>query len=261
MNLLLLDPRRPGEAALAGGALTGRVEIVGERARHMASVKQVEAGASVRVGVLFGPRGFARVAVVEAARVVLEVQLDPTDLAPFPWFDLVLGLPRPKQLVRVLHHAVSLGVRRVDLVNTWRVEKSYLATPKLRPEALAAVCSEALEQVEATIPPQIAIHRAFKPFLEDHLAPRLLEGNAREGALLASPAASRAVWELEPPAPAASLTLAIGPERGFTSYETTRLEEAGFTGFHFGERILRVETAVPAIVGYFSALGPRASMK
>ena len=42
--------------------------------------------------------------------------------------------------------------------------------------------------------------------------------------------------------------LAIGPEGGFIPYEVEKLEEAGFDRIHLGSRILRVETAVTAIV-------------
>jgi RsmE family RNA methyltransferase len=45
------------------------------------------------------------------------------------------------------------------------------------------------------------------------------------------------------------LTLAIGPEGGFISYEVEKLAEAGFEPVHLGVRILRVETAVAVLIG------------
>jgi RsmE family RNA methyltransferase len=45
------------------------------------------------------------------------------------------------------------------------------------------------------------------------------------------------------------VTLAIGPEGGFIPYEIDMLKAAGFEDVSFGERILRVEHAVAALVG------------
>ena len=42
--------------------------------------------------------------------------------------------------------------------------------------------------------------------------------------------------------------LAIGPEGGFVDYEVEKFLELGFEGIHLGERILRVETAVTALL-------------
>jgi RsmE family RNA methyltransferase len=44
------------------------------------------------------------------------------------------------------------------------------------------------------------------------------------------------------------VTLAIGPEGGFIEYEVTKLIETGFTPVHLGPRILKVETAVTALL-------------
>ncbi|MNU08090.1 16S ribosomal RNA methyltransferase RsmE [compost metagenome] len=44
------------------------------------------------------------------------------------------------------------------------------------------------------------------------------------------------------------ITLAIGPEGGWIPYEVEKLHEAGLTPVQLGERILRVETAVTALL-------------
>ena len=54
------------------------------------------------------------------------------------------------------------------------------------------------------------------------------------------PACPRAVSE--------AVTLAIGPEGGWIPYEVDKLQEAGLAPVQLGERILRVETAVTALL-------------
>ena len=44
-------------------------------------------------------------------------------------------------------------------------------------------------------------------------------------------------------------TYPLGPEGGFVPYEIERFQACGFSPVSLGERILRVDTALPALVG------------
>jgi RsmE family RNA methyltransferase len=44
------------------------------------------------------------------------------------------------------------------------------------------------------------------------------------------------------------VTLAIGPEGGYLPYEIEKLTDCGFKTVQMGERILSIETAVPALL-------------
>jgi RsmE family RNA methyltransferase len=260
VNLLLLEP---GELAPDGTA-----RLAGRRARHVHAVLRVAAGDSIRAGVVGGRMGEAEVLALSADEVVLAPRLDLDPPPPAP-VALLLALPRPKILRRALQAAASMGVKRIVLAGSWRVEKSYFGSPLLAPERLRQELLLGLEQGRDTILPEVQVRRLFKPLVEDELD-ALLPAPAR---LLAHPVDAPPLEAIAPPfdrlrasgasgtvegrgasgaaegAGARAATLAIGPEGGFTAYEAGLLQERGFRPFTLGARILRVDAAVPYAVG------------
>ncbi len=239
VNLILLDPDEI--------APDGTARLTGRRAAHVAEVLRAVAGERLRLGVLGGRLGTGDVLAALPDEVVLRVALD-RDPPPRARVDLLLALPRPKILRRVLHTAASMGIGRVALVGSYRVEKSYFTSPLLAPEALARELRLGLEQGRDTIAPRVDLFRFFKPFVEDALDD--LFGHAQR--LLADPGASATLAALSPGADRA--VVAIGPEGGWTRYEAEELTRRGFRPFSFGPRVLRVEAAVPFAVGQIELL-------
>ena len=233
VNLVLLEPRE-----LASGP---RVALDGRRALHIASVLKPEIGETIGVGEVGGRLGRAVVHALSSDRVELEVALDAEPPAPLP-VELVLALPRPKILRKVLQAIASMGIKRAVLLGSYRVEKSYWQTPFLEPEALRDELLLGLEQGRDTALPEIRLARFFKPFVEDELDATFPEG-AR---LLPHP---KTETTLALPTGARRCVLAIGPEGGWTDYEARTLEERGFAPFTLGPRILRVDVAVPYLTG------------
>jgi RsmE family RNA methyltransferase len=194
------------------------------------------------VGLLGGPVGDAEVVSATADEVVLRPALGGAPPPPSP-VSLVLALPRPKILRKVLQAAAAMGVKRLVLLGSWKVEKAYWGSPLLAPEALREELLLGLEQGRDTVVPEVMLRRFFKPFVEDELD-ALLPG-AR---LLLDLAATRPLHALAPPA-AGGVTLAIGPEGGWTPYEAGELAKRGFEPVSLGPRPLRVDQAVPFAVG------------
>jgi len=209
------------------------VRLTGRRLAHVTSVHRAAVGDSLAVGVAGGRAGTGVVTSLDPLE--LRVTLDRDPPPPLP-LTLILALPRPKVLNRVIAGATSLGVKRIHLINSWRVEKSYWKSPRLSPENLLLQSVLGLEQARDTLLPTIELHRLFRPFVESFTPSGL--------ALVAHPPASREC----PRAIDAEVTLAIGPEGGFIAQEVESLERAGFTPVSLGPRILRVETAVAALV-------------
>lgn len=232
MNLILLFPDDfTGE---------GAARLTGRRRDHVLRVHRASVGDELVVGVLGGRVGRGVVRRLEDDAVELAVVLDSPPPPPLD-ITLLLALPRPKVMNRVVAAVASLGIKRLFLLNSWRVDKSYWKSPRLAPENLRLQSILGLEQARDTVLPEIELRRLFRPFVEDEL-PAIAEGTV---ALVAHPyAAEDCPREVEGP-----VTLAIGPEGGFIDQEVASLERAQFRPVRLGPRILRVETAVAALAG------------
>lgn len=231
MNLLLLEE--------ADFIAADRVILHDRRLTHMQEVHRAAVGDSLRVGRIGGLMGSAELLRLEPGEAELQVSLDQPPPAKLP-LSLVLALPRPKMLRRVLQTVAAMGVPRLVLVNSYRVEKSFWQTPFLEPEAIREQLILGLEQARDSVLPEVVIEKRFKPFVEDRL-PALVEGTlGLVGHPGQYPACPRGLDE--------PVTLAIGPEGGWIPYEIDLLGKSGLQPVQLGERILRVETAVTALL-------------
>lgn len=231
MNLLLLE-----DADFVGA---DRVILRDRRLTHLQEVHRAESGDSLRVGRVGGLMGKAQILRLESHEAELQISLDQPPPAKLP-LTLLLALPRPKMLRRVLQTVASMGVPRLILLNSYRVEKSFWQTPFLEPAAIREQLILGLEQARDTVLPEVRIEKRFKPFVEDHLAQISAGTQGLVGHPGNYPACPRAVD--------GPVTLAIGPEGGWIPYEVDKLAEAGLQPVQLGERILRVETAVTALL-------------
>ena len=243
MNLLLLTPGELGADSL--------VTLRDRRLVHAREVLRVNAGDSVRVGVRGGRLGTGTVLEQTPDAITLRVTL--TDEPPArPGIDLVLAIPRPKALKRVIPAIASLGVDRVVLINAARVEKSYFDAKVLTPEAIDALIDLGLEQARDTVPPRIELRERFKPFIEDELgawapadALRFVPHPTAVEVASAMPTDRR-------------LVIAIGPDGGWVPFEVDLLARHGFAPISLGDRVLRGEVAVPAVI---AALRPALTLR
>jgi RsmE family RNA methyltransferase len=231
VNLLLLEE--------ADFISADRVVLRDRRLKHMQEVHRSEVGDSLRVGRVGGLLGSAELLRLEPREAELSVAFEREPPAKLP-LTLVLALPRPKMLRRVFQTVATMGVQKVILVNSYRVEKSFWQTPFLEPAAIREQLILGLEQARDSVLPEIVIEKRFKPFVEDRL-PAIVDGTlGLVGHPGDFPACPRAVEQ--------SVTLAIGPEGGWIPYEVELLRASGLNPVQLGERILRVETAVTALL-------------
>jgi RsmE family RNA methyltransferase len=232
MNLLIFT----AEECDGQGCLT----LDGRRLKHLIDTLRLQPGDHLRVGELDGDIGSAEVLRIDPHSATLRVRLERPAPAALP-LSVVLALPRPKMLRRILRTLAETGVKDIHLINSYRVEKSYWQSPLLAASALREALLSGLEQGMDTIMPTLQLQRRFRPFAED-LLPELCAG--RE-ALLADPGADQGY----PSTPSRPALLIIGPEGGFIPFENELMRQAGAQAVRLGERVLRVETALQCALG------------
>lgn len=236
MNRILLEP---GEIDGDGIA-----RLSDERARHIISVLKPARGNQLQVGIINGPAGKGTVKRLTNNAVYLECSLD--ERPPLTeQLDLLLALPRPKVLRRLLPQIAALGVRRIFLTNAWRVEKNYFGTHVLEAEVLRKLLIEGIQQAGTTLLPEVSVHRHLRKLVEDDM-PQLLPASTER--LLAHPAAKDRLVRRPLSGSNERVVLAVGPEGGWIDPELVLFAKCGFRAVGLGTRILRSDTACIAML-------------
>ena len=230
MNLILLRQQDHWPSASV-------VELADQRAEHIRTVLRASCGDRLRVGLLGGHQGVALIEAIDSRHVRLKVSLDEAP-PPRHRFDLVLALPRPKMLRRILRTVAEFGVSHLHLINSARVEKSFWQTPLLKPAHVAEALHAGMERARDTVAPQVHLHQRFRPFVEDELS-ALCAGRPCWITDQGSPLALAS-------APGGPAVVMVGPEGGFVPFEIELACAVVAQRVHLGERTLSVDTALTA---------------
>jgi len=235
LNLILLSKED------LAGFRRKRTVIAGRRYKHIREFLKPVVGSELCVGLISGKIGLGRVVAIDDRSVEMEVSLykDPPESVQGT---LILAMPRPIVFNRLLGHITALGIKKIILIHSERVEKSYWKSPVLKEENIKAQLVLGLEQAKDTIMPEVLCRMRFKPFVEDEL-PGIIKGTS---AFVAHP---EGALSLLPSCVKGAFTLVIGPEGGFLPDEVSAFERSGCKRVNLGSRILRVETAVIAALG------------
>lgn len=151
---------------------------------------------------------------------------------------LVLAMPRPQMLKRIMQTVACLGVQEIHLIHTSRVEKGFWQSPSATDDAIRHQLILGLEQGMATQLPKVEKHLNFRSFINDALD-LIAKDSLR---LIAHPTEHNLT---QANSISEETCLAIGPEGGFLIQEVQSFNELGFTCVGLGKRILKVETAIP----------------
>ena len=199
-------------------------------------------GDTFDAGLIDGPRGKAMIAAIDATGMRLDFAWgeEPPLLAPIT---LVLGLPRPQTARKVLEEATALGVAAMQFVTTERGEPNYARSRLWTTDEWRRHLVEGAAQAFSTRLPLVSSGHSLRaavaglPAGGTRLALDNYEGAGR---------LSEAVV-------VAPVTLALGPERGWSREERELLRANGFELAHLGERVLRVETACVSAIAVVKA--------
>lgn len=219
----------------------------GRRARHIIKVLRARVGDSLKTGLVNGPCFPATIINIDPGQVTMALGgPEPPPAETAGCRDLILALPRPIMLKRILSQIATLGVERLFIIRSKRVEKSFFSASLLCPEKIDQRLRQGLEQGGHTRLPQVQIFKRFLPFAEDFL-PTIIPDYQHH--LLAHPHTSAGLAAAFAKKGHGNRSLlAIGPEGGWVDFEVDCLARHGFSPFQMGPRILRVDSAVPALL-------------
>ena len=178
-----------------------------------------------------------------------------------PQVSLLLALPRPLQLSRILPMISQLGVDQLILTNAMKVPKDYFGSHIFRkPEVLRGLLVEGLAQSGDVRLPNVHVTKRLKVFIEDELDklfppdevvrviahPQRRDIDGRE----VGPVPLR-MTDIEFPKSdkPRRLLVAVGPEGGWTEpYELDMFRDKGFQQITLGTRVLRSDVAVVSLL-------------
>jgi len=224
---------------------------------HIKEVLKSKVGDSITIGQMGGYIGKATIAEIHTNEVLLsDITLDKKPPAKLD-LTVILALPRPKVLRRLIMDMTSLGVNKLIIVNSYRTQKSYWQSPLLK--RIDEFVFEGLQQAIDTVPLEVEFQKRFKPFVEDDFPALLVDkkGNKEEDkAVIAHPYASQS-WKAyldglkskNSHKNSMPTVLCIGAEGGWIDYEVDLLCKHGCTSVSLGARILRTETVVNVLLG------------
>ncbi|MBQ3289043.1 MAG: 16S rRNA (uracil(1498)-N(3))-methyltransferase [Kiritimatiellae bacterium] len=242
MNRILLEP---------GEIKDGVATFGGARAAHVVGVLHGEAGQTLKTGEIGGLNGTSEILSIDSGGAdgpLVTVRVSHAEVPLPSWADLILAPPRPRAMKRLLPQLATLGVGRIVLVGAQKVEKDFWGATLLKEANWRPLLVEGLMQAGTGVLPTVETRRSFRRFVRDELDALFPTANRIVAHPYGQCDGSGGVAS-----PAGRPLLAVGPEGGWTDGEVALLEEHGFRRMSLGQRILRTDTAVIALLSRIGA--------
>lgn len=160
---------------------------------------------------------------------------------------LIQGLSRQHRMEFTIQKSVELGVNRIVPVICERSNTKLTESQRIKKlthwrKVVISACEQSGRNIIPVITEIIALHSVNSMLNSDALK------------LLLNPEAGLSLKQTSTRKTAADIEIFIGPEGGLTEQETAIFENSHFTSICFGPRILRTETAGPAVISALQML-------
>lgn len=209
---------------------------------HIHSTLKLNVGDVVKCTVL--NQGRTKGFVTELNQNLCKLNLEDIKSGDPQWFDLIVGLSRPQTSKKILEHATTFGARRFHFFKAALSEKSYLDSKIFEDKAYEEFLLNGLSQATIyTELPEFKLDK-YNPAENYKSAPQkfILDLKADKSFLDVK-------FDWSKP-----ITLAVGPERGWTPEDIERFHQAGFTSIKISSSVLRVEHAVYSAISQLELL-------
>lgn len=176
------------------------------------------------------------------------------EISDAPPVSLLLALPRPLQLGRILPMVSQLGVDHLILTNAKKVPKDYFGSHIFRkPEVLRGLLVEGLAQSGDVRLPNVTVTKRLKIFMEDELDQMFPPGEVlrviahpQRGDVERVNRMTDVSFSSDVPR---RILVAVGPEGGWDEpYELDMFTRKGFQQITMGTRVLRSDVAVVSLL-------------
>lgn len=238
------------DASLEGLRPGGAVALDDAAAHHLRRVLRLPAGAEVEVS---DGRGGHATATLDPSGALHLVQAPTHTPAPRPALAVAQALPKGRKMDEIVRVGVELGLDRLVPVAAERcVSRPTGQRAEKAVQRWRAVARAACEQARRRHRPEIAT--IVTP---DALA---VDGSwlvAHPDARESLPATLTALGACDPDGGPDALTVAVGPEGGWTDAEVAALVDAGARPVRLGSTVLRTEHAAAAALAVCAALNGR----
>lgn len=208
-----------------------------ERAVHIRKVLHLNKGGSFKCGIINSFEGKAVIEEDDENGITFSFSPEKDGSALYS-VTLIVGQTRPISMRRILREAASLGVGRIILPVTDLGEKSYSSASLYTEGEYRKILIDGAMQSGST-----GLGECMIVSSTDEVFPLLSPGVSL---LLDNVIGAENLSGMS--LNGENVTLAIGPERGWSIRERELFLSHGFKPTLIGKRILRTETAVPAAV-------------
>jgi 16S rRNA (uracil1498-N3)-methyltransferase len=210
-----------------------RAALVGAHAEHLSRVLRARPGQEFDIST---PQGLRRGRIVDVSEQRVDFELgEEVAGAQAANICLLLSIFKFDRMEWAIEKCTELGVARIVPVIAGRTEKHLATAAAKRWERWQRLVQQASEQSRRLTPPEMIRPTPLKEAISIPGANRVVLSEVEQDGMLKDVVAG-----------SDSVTLAFGPEGGWTESERQWFRDSGWISASLGNTILRVETAAIA---------------